>query len=278
MCLKKLYQKHKDIFNHKCIGALVHLLKNNNLRIKFNTFSNSKLKLVVQLKQLIGNFIKMLDTFIYKNVVFMACLNVIFRNVVNTSKLSNCETYVNFLMFSTIIKNCKTEDFWASWLPSGWDKCFLGGCVIVDCILYSGSSLKTIHSAINWFQLPTFETLYQTFCCNQISTVIPDKLNTDNCQLVQPMINILAGSNTLNSIDMQENTEINIMKQYKHKIKMNKLSSTFNKINVVCDTNNVRVLDKKRKSTDSHFIVRMLNAQAQKYSLNVEIKKRKNTS
>lgn len=276
---KKIISYHKDIFYHKHIGALVHLLKNNNLRIKFNTYSNSKLKLVVQLKQLVENFIKMLDTIIDKNIVFMACLNVIFRNVVNTSKLSNCETYVNFLMVCTIIKNCKTEDFWATWLPSGWDKCFLGGCVIIDYILYSDSSFKTIHPAINWFQFPTFETLYQTFCCNQINTNVQDNLNTDNCQLVQPMVNILAHSNTINSTDIQATTEINIMKQYKHKIKINKVPSTSNIINVGCDTNNSRVLiDQKRKSTESHCIVKMLNAQAQKYSLNVEIKKRKNMS
>lgn len=272
---KKIVSKHKDIFYHKHIGALVHILKNNNLRVKFNTYSNSKLKLVVQLKQLVENFIKMLDTIIYKNIVFMACLNVIFRNVVNTSKLSNCETYVNFLMFSTIIKHCKTENFWATWLPSGWDKCFLGGCVIVDNILYSDSSFKTIHPAINWFQLPSFDTLYQTFCCYQINTIIPDKLSADYYQLVQPMVNILAGSNTLNSTDMQATTKI-IMKQYKHKIKVNKLPSTSNIINFGCDTNNGRVLtDQKRKSTESHCIVKMLNAQAQKSSLNVEIKKRK---
>lgn len=273
---KKIVSKHKDIFYHKYIGALVHLLKNKNLRIKFKTYSNSKLKLVVQLKQLVENFIKMLDTIIYKNIVFMACLNVMFRNVVNTSKLSSCETYVNFLMFSTIIKNCKTENFWATWLPSGWDKSFLGGCVIVDYILYSCSSFKTIHPAINWYQLPTFETLYETFCCNQINTIIPDNLNIDNCQSVQPMVNILTGSNTLNSTDMQATTEINIMKQDKHKIQINKLPSTSNIINVGCDTNNNRALtDQKRKSTESHFIVKMLNAQAQKCSLNVEIKKRK---
>lgn len=311
ICVESINKKYAEfrmivyrnfgIYDNKIANDIVHELKTNNLY--FNTIKKWNITKLVVLKALFETLLTSLDKIKNKNIVFMACLNVLYRKVVDTSKCSIRFVYLQFLKFTSIVRRLMTVsdvNFWTRWLPTGWDDSFCFGCVIVDDILYGGLSCNSMHNAVNWNKI-TLEDLYINNICsqtrlgtenvpvsidneqlNQSSTAAPNVSNTLilNEVLALEIIETNVGETIVKKTNIErmigkdtsvDNTNIvktfdaetNIRKQNSKKRKLDFLNRTLNE---TIDSDDEEILSIKKKTFNtSHSKIRLLHAQAPKY-------------
>lgn len=264
---KTIVYQHYKIYHIKIIDHLTQLLKENNFHLKIEMMWHTDQTL--RLKQTLDKFIKLLDNIKYKRIVFIASLNILFRNVVDTRSLSSSEVHNKFLKFANVIRKCKNEDFWISLLTTGWDDCFFGDCALVDCILHNNSSCELIHPAVNSLKTPSFQNVLNTNHCSPMCSDIQDEHNTDH--QLEPSLLDSSISNP-SKIATSQAAEINVTK---HNTKTKDISPiTSSRVNAISGSNDKEVLPKKTKTLfSSHSTIQQLFAQAPKYSSKIETKK-----
>jgi len=261
MCFKNIVYDNIKIYNTIVLNDLiVQLRKDNLLKVFDKMWHSPKVQMV---KQTLQDLFEILDKIDNKNIVFMACLNILFRRVIITEKLS-CNIYEKFIMFTDIIKKCMmsvNKSFWNTWLPTGWNDYFYYGCLIVDDILYNNEQF-TMHDSVNWSVIPNVETLLNMSFYKQRYPV--DRLNENNYQLGQHSINISKIPNITNMKTItvpQINDKETINEQKKLDI-LSKLSFSNKKSLMVPQIKDKDIPKESKQLNTSHSTIQHLHAQA----------------
>lgn len=158
------------------------------------------------LNDLLKDLFQMLDKIKHKNIVLMGCLVVLYRQLFDTVNLSYSNVFDNFFWFADFIKKCMMgvhSNFWNEWLPFGWNKFFIYGCIIVDDILYGDLPFKTMHASVYWEDIPSVNTLItltlydqmpekddtmQKHCRLEHLTYATSKMTLSECEDIEEMI------------------------------------------------------------------------------------------
>lgn len=242
--LKIIVFNNYNIYHEKIMINLATTLKKNqllwNLNDAWNTLKANPVKIILE------DILKLISSMENKNIIFMGCLSIIFRNtVISHYNITDTDLYGHFTLFVNVIEKCLmniNDDFWKTMLPNGWN-IFCNGCLIVDLVIHGKK--MSMGKYVNWNEFPSIQR-----CHNNLKSQLHlNEHNSPGNKSKKPLSdlslipNILDIPNIRNSITANDGEPV----LKKRSIDISSMPSISNESTKPLPQNNYEKLAKKKK-------------------------------